>query len=78
MHKLGRRNYLFCGSHDAAQRTAILYSLLGTCKLHGINPYDWLHDVLKRLPTCKTKDIKELLPHRWKPVQDKPLVPSDL
>jgi transposase len=75
---VGRRNYLFCGSHDAAQRTAILYSLLGTCKLHGINPYDWLHDVLKRLPTCKTKDIKELLPHRWKPVQDKPLITSDL
>ncbi len=75
---VGRRNYLFCGSHDAAQRTAILYSLLGTCKLHGINPYDWLHDVLKRLPNCKQKDIKELLPHRWKHVQDKPLIPSDL
>ena len=75
---VGRRNYLFCGSHDAAQRTAILYSLLGTCKLHSINPYEWLHDVLNRLPACKQKDVKELLPHRWKPMQDKPLTPSDL
>lgn len=75
---VGRRNYLFCGSHDAAQRTAILYSLLGTCKLHGINPYEWLHDVLNRLPVCKQKDVKELLPHRWKPAQDKLLISSDL
>lgn len=66
---MGRNNYLFCGSHDAAQRTAIIYSLLGTCKLHNIHPYEWLHDVLKRLPTCMQKNIKELLPHHWKPLQ---------
>ncbi len=72
---VGKKNFLFCGSHAAAQRTAILYSLLGTCKLHGINAYDWLHDVLKRLPTCKQKDVKELLPHYWKPAQDTVLNP---
>jgi len=35
---LGRKNFLFCGSHDAAQRSAMLYSFMGTCKLQGINP----------------------------------------
>ena len=38
---IGRKNYLFAGSHEAAQRSAMLYSLLGTCKLHGINPFTW-------------------------------------
>ncbi|WP_073236045.1 IS66 family transposase [Pedobacter caeni] len=35
---LGRKNYLFCGSHDGAQRSVMLYSFMGTCKLQGINP----------------------------------------
>lgn len=39
---LGRKNFLFCGSHDAAQRTAIIYSLLGSCKMHGIDPMSGL------------------------------------
>src|SRR6201999_3261188 len=46
---VGRKNYLFAGSHEAAQRSAMLYSLLGTCKLHGINPLIWLKDVLQRI-----------------------------
>ena len=43
---VGRKNYLFSGSHESAQRAAIIYSLLGTCKLNNINPQDWLNDVL--------------------------------
>ena len=39
---LGRNNYLFAGSHDAAQNAAIIYSLFATCKLHDVNAYDWL------------------------------------
>ncbi len=62
---LGRKNYLFAGSHDAAQRAAVIYSLLGTCKKHEINPYDWLRDVLTRIPTHPYKQVDELLPHRW-------------
>ena len=46
---LGRKNYLFAGSHEAAQRSAMLYSLMGTCKLHDINPFTWLRDVLERI-----------------------------
>jgi transposase len=66
---LGRKNYLFCGSHDAAQRTAIIYSLLGSCKMHGIDPNIWLKDILTRLPMHPINKIKELLPHNWKPLQ---------
>lgn len=66
---IGRKNYLFCGSHEAAQRTAMLYSLLGTCKMNGVNASDWLSDVLKRMPTHPINKIRELLPHNWQPLQ---------
>jgi hypothetical protein len=46
---VGRKNYVFCGSHDAAQRAAMVYSLFATCRLHNINPYEWLKDVLTRM-----------------------------
>jgi transposase len=60
---VGRKNYLFAGSHQAAQRSAILYSLLGTCKLHGINPFTWLKDVLQTIANHPINKIKDLLPH---------------
>lgn len=66
---LGRKNYLFCGSHKAAERTAIIYSLLGSCKMQGIDPYVWLKDILARLPEHPINKVKELLPHNWKPMQ---------
>jgi transposase len=67
---IGRKNYLFCGSHEAAKRTAMLYSLLGTCKLHGVNPLTWLKNILERLPSHPIKNIKDLLPHRWEPTKN--------
>lgn len=68
---IGRKNYLFAGSHNAAQRAALIYSLLGTCKINNINPYDWLRDVLERIPTHPFNKIEELLPHRWTPLNIK-------
>jgi len=62
---LGRKNYLFAGSHDAAQRAAVIYSLVATCKKHEVNPQQWLSDVLRRIPTHPHKQIDELLPHLW-------------
>lgn len=62
---IGRKNYLFCGSHEAARRTAMLYSLIGTCKLHNVNPHEWLVDVLTRIATHPINRIDELLPHIW-------------
>ncbi|MBX7177030.1 MAG: transposase, partial [Saprospiraceae bacterium] len=62
---LGRKNYLFAGSHDSAQRAAMIYSLFATCKLHNINPYDWLIDVFKRINDHPINRIDELLPQNW-------------
>lgn len=62
---IGRKNYLFAGSHEAAQRSAMLYSLLGTCKLHDVNPFTWLKDVLPRIATHPFSKVHELLPHNW-------------
>lgn len=63
---LGRKNYLFAGSHEAAQRAAMIYSLLATCKLHNINPYYWLRDVLENMHRFTTTNIEGLLPQNWK------------
>ena len=64
---LGRKNFLFCGNHDAALRAAIVYSLLGSCKAVGVDPREWLEDVLLRIPEAGTDPsaIRELLPDRW-------------
>lgn len=63
---IGRKNYLFAGSHDAAQRAAMIYSLFATCRYHQINPYDWLKDVLERLHLYTTSNMADLLPQNWK------------
>lgn len=63
---LGRKNYLFAGSHEAAKRSGMLYSLLGTCKMHGIEPNAWLKDVLHRIADHPVNQIQDLLPHRYK------------
>lgn len=66
---VGRKNYLFAGSHQGAKRSAMLYSLLGTCKLHCINPTVWLTDVLKRVNVHPINQIQELLPQNWQPLK---------
>jgi len=64
---IGRKNYLFAGSHRAAQNAAMLYSFLGTCKLNNINAYNWLEDVLNRIPDHPVNKLQDLLPNKWKP-----------
>jgi hypothetical protein len=63
---LGRKNYLFCGNHKAAERTAIIYSLMGTCIANQVNPQEWLTDVLNRIQDHNIQKLDELLPHNWK------------
>lgn len=65
---LGRKNYLFAGSHKAAQRIAMFYSFFATCKINGIEPLAWLTDVLNRIPDHKANKLSELLPQNWKPL----------
>lgn len=62
---LGRKNYLFAGSHEGARRTAMMYSFFASCKTKGINPWEWLRDVLGRIPEHPVNRLEELLPGQW-------------
>ncbi|PZX10347.1 transposase IS66-like protein, partial [Breznakibacter xylanolyticus] len=59
---LGRKNYLFAGSHDAAENIAMFYSFFGTCKKHDIDPLRWLKFVMDNIQATPVKNFKELLP----------------
>ena len=64
---LGRKNYLFCGNHEAAQNMAIVCSLLATCRNHDLNPRDYLNDIISQMPYHAKASHGELLqPHKWK------------
>lgn len=63
---LGRKNYLFAGSHKSAQRIAMMYSFFATCKSNNIEPLAWLTDVLNRISEHKANKLNELLPQNWK------------
>ena len=66
---LGRKNYLFCGNHEAAQNMAIVCSLLATCRNHDVNPRDYLSDVISQMPyhtKASYEELLQLLPHKWK------------
>jgi len=59
---LGRKNYLFAGSHEAAQHAAIIYSILGTCKINGVEPFSYLSKILAAIPDHKANQLHTLLP----------------
>ncbi len=63
---VGRKNYLFAGSHEAAQRAAMIYSLIGSCRKNDINPMEWLEDILTRIQDHPINGIDQLLPNDWK------------
>jgi transposase len=63
---LGRKNYLFAGSHEGAKRAAMFYSFFGTCKKNNVNPYQWLKKVLEVIPTYPANKISDLLPQNLK------------
>lgn len=64
---LGRKNFLFCGNHDAAARAAIVYSLVDSCKALDIDPREWMEDVLLRIPGNENsrEALRDLLPDKW-------------
>jgi transposase len=63
---IGRKNYLFAGSHNAAEMTAGMYSFMASCKKNNINEFEWLKDVLERIQSINHKDLYKLLPSNWK------------
>ena len=64
---LGRKNFLFAGSESGAERAAIIYSLVASCKLNDHDPFAYFNDVLRRVSTHPAGRIDELLPCNWTP-----------
>jgi transposase len=70
---VGRRNYLFAGSHAGAERAAIAYSVCATCNLLDINPVEYLAYVLPRLARgVSDADLAFLMPAAWKAAREQP------
>jgi hypothetical protein len=63
---IGKKNWLFFGSEEAGQRSAVIYTLIENCKRHGVEPYTYLKDVLERLPTTTNQEVGQLTPLNWK------------
>jgi len=62
---LGKKNFLFIGHPDAGWRSAVIYSIMGSCRRYRIDPAKYLKDVLTRLPQLKNRDIPSLTPREW-------------
>jgi hypothetical protein len=62
---VGRKNWLFAGSFEGARRAALLYSLVQSCKLIDVPPFEYLKDVLRRLATHPHRLIDQLTPRGW-------------
>ena len=62
---MGRKAWLFAGSELAGKRAATVMSLVQSARMYGNDPWAYLRDVLTRIPTCRVREIHELLPHRW-------------
>jgi transposase len=62
---IGKKNFLFIGHPEAGDRSAVIYTLLGSCRRHGVNPFDYLKDLFTRLPSAKITEIKQFTPRAW-------------
>lgn len=69
---IGRKNFLFAGSHQAAEMTAAMYSFMATCKKNGVDEFEWLKDVFTRIQSHKQKDLYQLLPNNWGKYKNNP------
>jgi transposase len=66
---VGKKRWLFIGHPDAGWRSAVVYTIIQSCRRYGINPQEYLTDVLRRLPSMTTSQVRDLLPANWKPRQ---------
>jgi len=62
---LGKNKWLFVGHPEAGERSAVIYTLLGCCRRHRINQFDYLKDLFTRLPAAKITEIKAFTPAAW-------------
>lgn len=71
---VGKKNWLFFGSEEAGARNAVVFTLVQNCRLHGVSPYEYLKDVLERLPRMTNQDdLKQLTPLNWKKARQQSL-----
>ena len=75
---MGRKSWLFCWTELGAKHVGIVQSLIVTCRLHGIDPYDYLVDVLQRVADHPASRVEELTPRRWKALFAQNPLRSDL
>ena len=73
MVAIGRKNWMFAGSEAGAERAAVIYSLVASCKLNGLDPFEYFRDVLKKVSTHPADKIDDLLPANWKKANEKTL-----
>jgi transposase len=62
---IGKKNWLFIGAREAGWRSAVIYSLIESCRSRGIDPYEYLRDILTRLPSMTNWQIPEVTPQAW-------------
>lgn len=62
---IGKKNWLFIGDAEAGERSAIIYTVIESCRRRGIDPYTYLRDVLTRLPNMTNRQIPEVTPEAW-------------
>jgi transposase len=67
---LGRRNFLFVGSEQGGHDAALYYSLIESCRGAGVEPMEYLTDVIGRIGDVPESEVAELLPARWKAAPD--------
>ena len=75
---MGRKNWLFCWSEVGAEQVGIIQSLLSTCRLHQVDPYAYLVDVLQRIALHPARDVEQLTPRCWKTLYASNPLRSDL
>ena len=66
---VGKKNWLFIGGAQAGQRSAIIYTVVESCRRRGLDPLAYLRDVLSRLPNLTNRQIPEVLPAAWAKTQ---------
>lgn len=62
---VGKKNWLFIGNPKAGRKSAVIYSIVGSCERRGINPFEYITDVLERLPSMKDSDQYKMTPENW-------------
>lgn len=70
---LGRKNWLFIGAEEAGWRSAVIYSIIQSCRAHGVEPYAYLKDVLTRLPSMTNHQIPTITPKAWAAARKEPI-----